>query len=166
MDVPRLEPAPSEPPEHLETGTQNHEGMVGTAAAIDFLASLAEGATRRERLRNAFAALRERGSDLLKQMWDGLSSIEGVTLYGPEPDAPRTPTLSFTLKNIPSIVVTQKLVERGVFASHGDFYAQTVVERLGKVEQGLLRAGCACYTTEEEVARLIEGVRDIARQIR
>jgi selenocysteine lyase/cysteine desulfurase len=34
------------------------------------------------------------------------------------------------------------------------------------VEQGLLRAGCACYTTEEEVARLIEGVRDIARQIR
>jgi cysteine desulfurase family protein (TIGR01976 family) len=165
LDVPKLEPAPSEAPERLETGTQNHEGMVGTAAAIDFLASLTEGAegeTRRERLRNSFAALHARGADLLERMWDGLSSIEGVTLYGPEPNLPRTPTLSFTLKDVPSIEITQKLVERGVFASHGDFYAQTVVERLSKVEQGLLRAGCACYTTEEEVERLIEGVRDIA----
>jgi cysteine desulfurase family protein (TIGR01976 family) len=162
LDVPKLEPAPDKGPERLETGTQNHEGMVGTAAAIDFLASLSEGATRRERLRNSFAALHARGSELLKRMWHGLSSIEGVSIYGPEPDLPRTPTLSFTLKNIPSIEITQKLVERGVFASHGNFYAQTVVERLGKVEQGLLRAGCACYTTEEEVERLIEGVREIA----
>jgi cysteine desulfurase family protein (TIGR01976 family) len=166
LDVPKLEPAPDEAPDRLETGTQNHEGIVGTAAAIDFLASLSaplqEGSTRRERLRNSFASLHARGSELLKRMWDGLSSIEGVTLYGPEPDLPRTPTLSFTLKNIPSIDITRKLVERGVFTSHGDFYAQTVVERLGKVEQGLLRAGCACYTTEEEVERLVEGVREIA----
>jgi selenocysteine lyase/cysteine desulfurase len=98
-------------------------------------------------------------------MWDGLSSIEGVALYGPEPNVPRTPTLSLTVKNIPSIEITQKLVERGIFASHGDFYAQTVVERLGKEEQGLLRAGCACYTTDEEVERLIEGVREIAASI-
>jgi selenocysteine lyase/cysteine desulfurase len=166
LDVPKLEPAPNEAPDRLETGTQNHEGMVGTAAAIDFLASLSaslpEGLTRRERLQNSFAALHARGSELLKRMWNGLSSIEGLTLYGPEPDLPRTPTLSFTLKNIPSIDIARKLVERGVFASHGDFYAQTVVERLGKVEQGLLRAGCSCYTTEEEVERLVERVREIA----
>jgi len=168
LDVPKLEPAPNEAPERLETGTQNQEGMVGSAAAVDFLASLtkgAQGSTRRERLQNSFAALHERGSDLFKRMWDGLSSIEGVALYGPEPNVPRTPTLSFTLKNIPSIEITRKLVERGVFASHGDFYAQTVVERLGKEEQGLLRAGCACYTTDEEVDRLIEGVREIAASI-
>ena len=36
----RLDPAPNEAPERLETGTQNHEGIVGTAAAVDFLASL------------------------------------------------------------------------------------------------------------------------------
>jgi cysteine desulfurase family protein (TIGR01976 family) len=162
LDVPKLEPAPAEAPERLETGTQNQEGMVGAAAAVNFLASLAEGSTRRERLRNAFDALHARGSELLKQLWQGLSSIEGVTIFGPEPDAPRTPTVSFTIKDIPSIEVTKRLVERGVFASHGDFYAQTVVERLGKVEQGLLRAGCACYTTEEEVERLVEGVREVA----
>src|SRR5262245_39851240 len=162
LDVPKLEPAPDEGPERLETGTQNHEGMAGTAAAIDFLASFSRGTTRRERLRNSFAALHARGAKLFERMWDGLSSIEGVALYGPEPGVPRTPTLSFTLRDVPSIEITQKLVERGVFASHGDFYAQTVVERLGKVEQGLLRAGCSCYTTEEEVERLVEGVREIA----
>jgi cysteine desulfurase family protein (TIGR01976 family) len=165
LDVPKLEPAPDDAPDRLETGTQNHEGMIGAAAAVNFLASLAEGETRREKLRNAFAALHARGGALFKQMWDGLRSIEGITLYGPEPTAPRTPTVSFTLKDLPSIEITQKLVERGVFTSHGDFYAQTVVERLGKLEQGLLRAGCACYTNEEEVARLIEGVRDIAKQL-
>ncbi len=162
LHVPKLEPAPDEAPERLETGTQNQEGMVGAAAAVNFLASLAEGSTRRERLRNAFDVLHARGSELLTQLWQGLSSIEGVTIFGPEPDAPRTPTVSFTVKDIPSIEVTKRLVERGVFASHGDFYAQTVVERLGKVEQGLLRAGCACYTTDEEVERLVEGVREIA----
>ena len=47
----------------------------------------------------------------------------------------------------------------GVFVSSGDFYATTVVARLG-LSNGLVRAGCACYTTEEEVDRLIEGVRD------
>jgi hypothetical protein len=52
---------------------------------------------------------------------------------------------------------------RGLFLSPGDFYAATVVERLGLGEEGLVRAGCACYTTAEEIERLIEGVSEIAR---
>jgi selenocysteine lyase/cysteine desulfurase len=36
-----------------------------------------------------------------------------------------------------------------------------VIERLG-VRAGLVRAGCACYTTEEEIDRLIEGVRALS----
>jgi selenocysteine lyase/cysteine desulfurase len=43
--------------------------------------------------------------------------------------------------------------------SNGDFYATTIVERLGLAGDGLVRAGCACYTTEDEVERLIAGVR-------
>jgi selenocysteine lyase/cysteine desulfurase len=38
-----------------------------------------------------------------------------------------------------------------------------VVERLGLEEEGLVRAGCACYTTAEEIDRLIEGVDLISR---
>src|SRR5262249_58661281 len=47
LDVPKLRPAPDTAPERLETGTQNHEGIVGAAAAVDFLAMLADGPCRR-----------------------------------------------------------------------------------------------------------------------
>jgi selenocysteine lyase/cysteine desulfurase len=45
-----------------------------------------------------------------------------------------------------------------VFVSSGDFYATTVVERLGYGREGLVRAGCACYTTQEEIERLLGAV--------
>jgi selenocysteine lyase/cysteine desulfurase len=91
-------------------------------------------------------------------MWDGLSQQRRVTLYGPAPSAPRTPTLAFTVKGFPAAIVAERLAEASVFVSHGDFYALTVLERLGLTEEGLVRAGCACYTTESEVDRLVSAV--------
>lgn len=165
LPFPKLAPAPDYAPEVAETGTQNHEGIAGAAAAVEFLASLASGAARRERLRAAFDALHARGSALTKRMWDSLSEIEGVKLYGPPPDVERTPTLAFTVRGVKSTDVARGLAARGVFVSHGDFYAATVVERLELGAEGLVRAGCACYTNEEEVERLVEGVREVARGI-
>lgn len=162
LDLPRLEPAPDYVPECLETGTQNHEGIVGAAAAVDFLASLAAGADRRARLTNAMAGLHARGDVLLATLWEGLSDIRGVTLYGPQPGTPRTPTLSFRVANHGSEQVARALATRGVYVSHGDFYASTVARRLGVADEGLVRAGCACYTSADEIARLIDGVRDLA----
>ena len=158
LDFPKLIPAPDSAPERAETGTQNHEGIAGAAAAVDFLASLAPGATRRERLRAAFRQLQERGDALVARLWTGLGEIERIRLYGPTPDAPRTATVAFTVNGMPSIEVAKNLAERGVFLSHGDFYAMTVVERLGEAAHGIARAGCACYTTSQEVDRLLAGV--------
>ncbi len=162
LDVPRLEPAPDEAPERLETGTQNHEGIVGAAAAVDFLASLSQGGTRRERLLMTLTELHARGVALARRLWDGLTAIERVRLYGPGPDQPRTPTISFVVDGIASREMARRLAESGIFVSHGDFYASTVVERLGHSEDGLVRVGSACYTTEEEVDRLIETVARVA----
>ncbi len=136
--------------------------MVGTGAAIDFLASLSGGSKRRYRLATVYEELHARSARLNERLWAGLTSIEGVHLYGPPPDIPRTPTLSFTVEGIASTDVARKLATRGLFVSHGDFYAATVVERLGLEPEGLVRAGCACYTTSDEVDRLIDGVREIA----
>ena len=162
LDFPKLAPAPDTAPERAETGTQNHEGIAGAAAAVDFLASLVAGESRRDRLAAAFAGLHRRGLMLVRQLWDGLQAIDGVKTYGPSPDEPRTPTLAFTVARLSAREVAQRLAQRGVYVSDGDFYATTVVERLGLGLQGLVRAGCACYTTEEEVNRLIDGVRSIA----
>jgi cysteine desulfurase family protein (TIGR01976 family) len=159
LQVPKLDPAPETVPERMETGTQNHEGIAGAAAAVEFLGSLAEGGSRRERLRQSFDALHARGQSLLERLWRGLSAIPGVTLYGPPPGQPRTPTVAFTVAGRSSDAVAAALAEEGVFVSNGDFYATTVVARLGLTAHGLVRAGCACYTTEEEIDRLVNGVR-------
>jgi selenocysteine lyase/cysteine desulfurase len=166
VDIPRLDPAPGIGPERFETGTQNHEGIAGTAAAVEFLASIGgrmDGRTRRESLALAFEVLHERGEELFRLMWSGLSAIDGVTLHGPPPGSARTPTVSFTVRGRPSIDVAERLAERGVFVSHGDFYATTVIERLGHANDGVVRAGCCCYTTEAEIDRLVAGVSECAR---
>lgn len=165
IDFPKLMPAPDSSPEKLETGTQNHEGIVGAGAAIDFLAALVDdpAASRRARLGKVYAELHARSFHLTRRLWEGLAAIAGVRLYGPSPELPRTPTVSFTIDGVASTDVARQLATRGLFLSHGDFYAATVTERLGLGEEGLVRAGCACYTTAEEIDRLIDGVGEIIR---
>jgi cysteine desulfurase family protein (TIGR01976 family) len=174
IDFPKLQPAPDTAPERAEMGTQSHEGIAGAAAAVDFYASLAGGtgvppvslaqdarATRRDGLRSAFAGLRAHSAPQVLRLWEALSSINGIRMYGPPPHVERTPTVSFTVNNVASTEVARRLSERGLFASHGDFYAQTVIERLGLAPEGLVRVGCACYTNDEEIERLIEAVKEI-----
>src|SRR6266852_372667 len=166
IDFPKLEPAPNIAPERVEMGTQNHEGIAGAAAAVDFYASLVGQAaslpSRRERLQSAFNGLRAHSAPQVKRLWEELSKINGVRLYGPPPDVERTPTISFVIKGVTSTDVARRLAERGLFASYGDFYAQTVIERLGLAPEGLVRVGCACYTSDDEIERLIEAVKEIA----
>lgn len=161
IDVPKIRPAPDYSPERFETGTQNHEGIAGAAAAVDFLASLATGGSRRERLVVVYNELHRRQHEMFNVMWDGLSSTPGVIVYGPPPEAKRTSTVSFSIAGHTSESVARKLAEEGLFLSDGDFYASTVVEKIGA--GGLVRAGLACYTTMAEVERLIGGVRAIAQ---
>ncbi len=162
LDVPKLQPAPDTVPERLETGTQNHEGIVGAGAAVQFLAALGHGASTRTQVVGAMTALHARGEQLFARLWDGLGAIAGVTRYGPPPGRPRTPTVSFTIKGVTPEDAARLLAARGVFVSHGDYYASTVVERLGLQPHGMIRAGCSCYTTEVEVERLIAGVAQLA----
>ena len=172
MDLPKVVPAPDAGPERFETGTVNAEGMAGTTAAVDFLAGLvgagSEGGaraalTRGIRLDAFFEGLRTLEEPLLARLWEGLEGIPGVRLYGPPPTVDRVPTLSFTVGDLPAREVSSKLADGvGTFLSHGNFYAATVVDRLGLREQGLVRAGIALYTTQEEIDRVVEGVEMIA----
>src|SRR4029434_5042224 len=137
-------------------------GIIGAAAAVDYLASLGDGASRRDRLVSAYAMLHEQGSELLARMWNGLCAIPGVRMYARPPGHARTHTVSCTLDGVVSDDVARALAKRAVFVSNGDFYATTVIERLGHAVDGVVRAGCACYTSTDEIDRLIEGVSEIA----
>lgn len=164
LDAPKLAPAPEYAPDRLETGTQNHEGIAGAAAAVDFLASLGTGADRRERLTSAVVAIRERKHELFGRLWEGLAEIRGVRLLGVPPGGARTPTVAFAIAGVDPVDATRALAERALFVSHGDFYATSVVARLGYASTGLLRAGLAAYSTIDEVDRLVDGVREVARR--
>jgi len=168
LEARKIGPAPERDPARWERGTLPFEALAGATAAIDWLASLAPEAcgTRNQRLTATFQALHERGDQLVGRLWDGLDGLSGVRLYGPRPGQPRTPTVAFTTEAIPSADVAGRLAaEHGVFVSHGHFYAPDVLEDLDVSDDtGLVRAGCACYTTSEEVDRLLEGVRDILRR--
>ena len=169
IDFPKLRPSPDYSPDRMETGTQNHEGIAGAAAAVDFLASLSsqkparssgeDSGSRRERLEVVFGEMHRRQKEMFTRLWDGLSEIRWITLHGPGPEAKRTSTLSFSVEGQTSDAVARTLAERGLFLSDGDFYAVTVVERLNR--GGLVRAGLACYSTIEEVDRLINAVQQL-----
>ena len=122
------------------------------------------GKTRRERLQAALrSSCTNAAASSLGNFGTALPEFQRVILYGRSPTEPRTPTIGFTVNGIFLCEVAQRLADAAVFVSDGDFYATTVVERLGLANDGLVRPGCACYTTEEEVERLIDGVRRIAR---
>jgi selenocysteine lyase/cysteine desulfurase len=67
--------------------------------------------------------------------------------------------VSFTVAGRRSSELAAALARRAVFVSNGDFYATTLLAKLGLHADGLVRVGCACYTTEQEIERLLDGVR-------
>ncbi|HQW68004.1 MAG TPA: cysteine desulfurase-like protein [Gemmatimonadales bacterium] len=164
LDVPKLEPAPDTAPERLETGTQNHEGIIGAAAAVRWIAGLGGGeGNLRSQLVRSYDLLHRRERELFAQLWEGLGQIPGVRRFGLGPGRPRTATVAFTLDGHSSEAVTRSLAGAGCFVSHGDFYASTVAQRLGVADEGMVRIGAACYTTPAEIDRVLEGIAALRR---
>jgi cysteine desulfurase family protein (TIGR01976 family) len=164
LDVPKLRPAPDTAPERLETGTQNHEGIVGAAAAVDAIAAIGAGASRRERVVDALARIAAHERHLFARLWEGLRAIPGVQVFGPPPSPRRCPTVAFGVRGVAPRAICEALAEQALFLSHGDFYATTAVSRVGHAADGLVRAGLSLYSTASEVDRLLAAVADAARE--
>jgi len=141
IPFPKLDPSPETAPERAETGTQNQEGIAGVIPAVEFMESI------------------DLHSEFTGKLWNGLTSMKHVRVYGVPPSQPRTPTFGFTVSGMTSEEVARELAKHALFVSHGDFYAATVVEKLGI--EGLVRVGCAAYTNDEEVDRLLRCVDDL-----
>jgi cysteine desulfurase family protein (TIGR01976 family) len=165
----KVRPASDEPPGSFETGTQNHEGIAGTGAAVDYLAdlsSLPRSAPRRRRLEQAFEAMCAYETRLGRQLIEVLENTPGVRVYGlttAERDADRVPTVAFTMAGRTPREVAAALGERRIHVWDGHYYALEVVRRLGLDHSGgMVRVGLAHYNTAEEVARLGEALQEIA----
>lgn len=168
----RVRPAAQDPPGHrFETGTQSFEALAGATAAIDYLAGLGEGATRRECLDGAFAGIRAHEEALAVRALEGLGAIEGCRVLGiadPGRVAERTPTLCFTVEGVSPREVAGALGAEGIFVWDGNYYAVDVMRALGLEEHGgAVRAGFLHYNTPEEADRLVDAVGRVAgRELR
>jgi cysteine desulfurase family protein (TIGR01976 family) len=165
MDVDRLDPAPAHIPDKLETGTQNHEGIAGVNGAINFIASLGEGSSRRERLTSAMSTIEEYEAVLATKFRAGIRNLPGVKLYAAPDDVRKTPTLAFRIEGHSTDEVCDRMLEHGFFVAAGDFYASTLAEKLNiRDSGGFVRAGLAPYNTEEEVERFVMALEGLVRE--
>lgn len=163
----KLRPAPDDLPGRWMTGTQNHECIAGTLAAIDYLADLGRQtddqphATRRQALTSAFAAIREYEQQLCQALLLGLAKLSDYTIWGitdASQQDQRLPTISITHQTRSASEVAQRLGEEAIFVWHGNYYALPLTERLGLEPDGMVRIGIAHYNTAEEVERLLEAL--------
>ncbi len=157
----KLLPSDDAVPERFELGTLPYELLAGVIATVDFLAGLLPNdGPRRQRILTSMARLESYEDSLRARLEDGLADCVGVVLYGHAEH--RTPTLLFSLANMPSGQVARELAERGINAPAGSFYAIEPSRRLGLDTPGAIRAGIAPYTDAHDVDRLLTAIRELA----
>lgn len=150
-------------PYRIETGTLNHPAIEGVGAAVEYLARLGRGASRREALRSAIAAIGLYEHKLGAHLWSALEAIPGVRLWGgPFGRAQRAPTVSFTLHGVDPARIARELGAVGICVWDGNFYAPRPLEILAIPGGALVRVGFSLYNTEAEVSRLVAVIESFA----
>ena len=177
----KVRPAKNTLPYCWETGTQNHEGMAATAAAIEYLTDIGErfGTSYRDTyttqgfsglrltLKAAMQAIRDYEQTLSAALLLALQSVEGLTIYGLTDLnrlEERVPTVAFTWDRMPPRRTAEYLAEAGICCYSGNYYALRLMERLGlEGTGGAVRIGLAHYNTLEEIERLRRLLLDAPR---
>ena len=95
---------------------------------------------------------------LLQPLLDAVKDRNSVRLLGPARAEGRAPTVALAL-NRPGAEVAAELAAHGIMAGGGDFYAGRALTGLGLDEsRGVLRLSFVHYTSQAEVARLIDAL--------
>jgi len=169
----QVQPARHYPPYRIETGTLNHEGIAGAAEAMEFVADvgaklgggLQQGLgnlpSRRRNILAGLLVFQDYEDGLTRYLLSKLCEIPNVAIYGPPEGHPRTSTVSFTYAGHNARDVAQYLDSKGILVWDGDFFATTLVKKLGLLDKGgLIRIGIAPYNTQEELERVIAALKD------
>lgn len=140
----KVRPSPASGPGKPETGMPNFEGIAGVEAAARFL------------LEEGLDGVGAYEMEVFAPLLDGLSSMDGVTVWGPHDLTGRTPTVAFTVDGRSPGEVSQALAAEKIAVWDGHNYAVEVVGQLGLTETGgVVRAGLARYIDPDDVARLL-----------
>jgi cysteine desulfurase/selenocysteine lyase len=133
------------PPQRFEAGTQMISQVVGLAAAARYLTDIGMSAIEAHEHRLVAATL------------EGLAEIPQVRVIGPSDPAVRRSPVAFVVDGVHAHDVGQVLDDDGVAVRVGHHCAAPLHRRFGVA--ATVRASFAVYNTEDEVDRLIAGVR-------
>jgi cysteine desulfurase family protein (TIGR01976 family) len=160
IDAYKVRPAPQDPPGRFETGTPSFALLAGVTAAVDHIASLGSGDTRRDRLDDAYRVVGAHERAMGERFLAGLPT--GVRLWGPPGMDGRVSTFAIGVDGMTADEASARLGERGIFTWSGHYYAVEPMRRLGLLDQGgLVRIGLVATTNEEEVDRLLSELADL-----
>lgn len=160
----KVRPASEDTPDRWETGTQNHEGLAGVCACVEYFKELGrrhsnESLDGAAAIAAAFDCIRRHEEEIGAQLIRGLLEMPELTLHGIKRESPgreRTPTIGLRHARRSPRELAKSLGESGIFTWNGNFYALNLTERLGLEQSGgLLRIGLAHYNSAQEVDRLL-----------
>lgn len=132
------------PPAKFEPGTPNIPGVIGLGPAIDLVSSLG--------VRNIHAHEIQLGS----RIYEGLVKIPGVSVYSPN----GTGVVSFAVAGVNPNEFARKLDDYRKICVRSGMHCAEPLARSYNCE-GTIRASVGCYTTNDEVDALVEGVRHL-----
>jgi selenocysteine lyase/cysteine desulfurase len=132
---------------------------------VEFIASLGNGSSLREKLVSAYHKISTHEFTLASKLYTGLKQISGVTVVGQDFSSnSRTPTLSFTVEGKNPTQVCEELARKNICAWDGHFYAIRAIESLGLLERGgVTRIGISVYNTVDEVDFTLAEVAKIVK---
>ena len=158
----KLVPSPDQGPERFERGTASFEQLAGVAAAVDWIAGLADvTGSRRRRVLTAMTAIERYLDELAAFARDGLASIDGVRILGSA--RRRTSTISFTVQGVSPAEVAAACNRAGINVWDGDNYAYELMQRFGLGDRGgAVRASLVLYNDRSDVQRLVDVVAQVA----
>jgi cysteine desulfurase family protein (TIGR01976 family) len=172
----KVRPAADTLPDRWMTGTQNHEGIAGVTAAVDYLADigtrdpgsqdqLAAPAGRRRAVHTGLAAIRTYEAGLAARLLTALVERPRLKVWGITNStrlAWRVPTVAVTHERRTPEEMAAHLARRDIYVWSGNMYALELTERLGlEGRGGMLRLGLVHYNTAEEVDRLVAALDEL-----
>jgi selenocysteine lyase/cysteine desulfurase len=134
----------------------DHAQVAACAGMVDYIDALAahHGCAAQE----VHDLVRAHEVRLLQPLLDAVSGRNAVRLLGPATAGSRAPTVALAL-NRTGAEVAAELVGHGIMAAGGDFYAVRPLQAMGlDPAQGVLRLSFVHYTTEQEVAQVINAL--------
>jgi len=136
-------------PERFEAGTPVISQAIGLAAACDYLSAIGM-----DRIRQHEIALTAR-------LLDGLRSLDGAAVLGPDSTEMRGSAVSFVVDGVHPHDVGQSLDELGIAVRVGHHCAAPVCRRYGV--PATARASSYLYNTEAEIDALLDGIVQVRR---